>query len=170
MEATPSFLGGRLWGGGQLETPYPTQQLPDYTDDQPTRGNRALRQPNQKPTPLPKLFLILVGFSVALLALILLLADIKCNYDIENWWAQPYPGAETVGIKHDDWYRPRALFETVWMLRSEDDVEQVKQWYREKVLSVLDEERSRGLAYADHRVQEADGGGSLITLYSSCGI
>ena len=58
-------------------------------------------QPNQKPTPLPKLFLILVGLSVAILALILLLADIKCNYDIENWWAQPYPGAETIDIQYD---------------------------------------------------------------------
>jgi len=127
-------------------------------------------QPNQKPTPLPKLIVILVGSALAFIALILLLADIKCNYDIENWWAAPYPGAETVSVQHDDWYRPRALFETVWVLRSDDDVETVKQWYREKTLFVLDEERSRGLAYSDYRVQEADDGGSLIVLFSSCGM
>lgn len=127
-------------------------------------------QPNQKPTPLPKLFLILVGTAAAFIGLILLLADIKCNYDIENWWAVPYPGAETVTIKHDNWLRPRALFDTVWVLHSEDDIETVKQWYREKTLFVLNEERTRGLAYADYRVQEAEAGGSLITLFSSCGM
>lgn len=127
-------------------------------------------QPNQKPTPFPKLVLILFGTALLLIALILALADIKCNYDIENWWAVPYPGAETISIQHDDWLRPRALFETVWVLHSEDDIETVKQWYREKTLFVLDEERTRGLAYADYRVQEADDGGSLITLFSSCGM
>ncbi len=127
-------------------------------------------QPNQKPTPLPKLIVILVGSALAFIALILLLADVKCNYDIENWWAVPYPGAETVSIQHDDWFRPRSLFETIWVLQSDDDMETVKQWYREKTLFVLDEERARGLAYSDYRVTEADAGGSLIVLYSSCGM
>ena len=129
-----------------------------------------MRQPNSKPTPLLKLFLIMVGVAVVFIGTILLLADIKCSYDIENWWAVPYPGAQTISITHDDWLRPRALFETIWVLRSPDDMETVKQWYREKTLFVLKEQRTRGLAYSDYHVKAADDGGSIITLFSSCGM
>ena len=127
-------------------------------------------EPNRKTSSLPRLALILFGVCVIFIGGILFAADLKCSYDIENWWAVPYPGAETVRIEHDDWYRPRALFQTVQVMRSPDDVETVKQWYREKTLFVLREGRTRGLAYSDYKVQEADDGGSMIVLYSSCGM
>lgn len=112
----------------------------------------------------------MVGSSIAFLVLILVLADVKCAYDIENWWAVPYPGAQTISIEHDDWFRPRALFYTIWVLHSPDDVETVKQWYRDLTLQVLQEGRTRGLAYTDYKVNEAENGGSVIVLSSSCGM
>ena len=123
---------------------------------------------NRKPLSLPRLFFVLISASVLFIGGIILLADIKCHYDIENWWAQPYPGAETVSIEYD-LFRARALGETRWILRTEDDEETVRKWYQDLTLQVLEEGRSRGLAWADRRVQALDGGGSQIVLFSACG-
>ena len=100
---------------------------------------------------------------------VILLADLKCNYDIENWWAPPYPNSETVSIEYD-LFRPRALGLTDWWLESPDDIETVKQWYRDYRLMVMEEERSRGLGWTESYVSpKEDGDGSLILIKSACG-
>lgn len=129
-------------------------------------------QPNQKPTPLPKLVLILVGVSVAAIALVLLLADIKCHYDIENWWAQPYPGAQTIDMQYD-LFRPRALGETRWILETADDEATVRKFYQDLTLEILNSGRTRGLAWADRfvdTIEKPDGSqATRIVLFSACG-
>ncbi len=131
-----------------------------------------MRQPNSKPTPLSKLFVILVGGSLLFIGLIVLLADIKCNYDIENWWAVPYPGAETVAIEYD-LFRPRALGETRWTMESADDEATVRKFYQDLTLEILRAGRTRGLAWADRFIQEIekpDGSkATRIVLFSACG-
>lgn len=126
-------------------------------------------EPNQQPVSIPRLFIILLLASLLFLGAIILLADIKCNYDIENWWAPPYPNAKTVSIEYD-LFRPRALGETKWMMHSPDDVETVKQFYRDKRIEALNSDRTRGLAWAESFVQPAENReGSLIILSSACG-
>lgn len=130
-------------------------------------------QPNRKPTPLPKLTLILFGSGAAFIGLILLLADIKCNYDIENWWAVPYPGAKTIEPIQYDLFRPRALGETRWIMETEDDEETVRRFYQDLTLEILNSGRTRGLAWADRFIQEMEKeDGSKVTrivLFSACG-
>lgn len=126
-------------------------------------------EPNQQPVSIPRLFIILLLASLLFLGAIILLADIKCNYDIENWWAPPYPNAETVSIEYD-LFRPRALGVTKWTMHSPDDGETVKQFYRDKRIEALNSDRTRGLAWAESFVQPAENReGSLIILSSACG-
>ena len=84
-------------------------------------------EPNRKPLSTRPTILsyLMVSASVLFIAFIILLADIKCSYDIENWWAPLYPNGETVSIEYD-LFRPRALGETKWIMESPDDVETVK--------------------------------------------
>ena len=49
----------------------------------------------------------MVGASSSFHRLIILVGDIKCGYDIENWWAPLYPNGETVEVEYD-LFRPRA--------------------------------------------------------------
>lgn len=126
-------------------------------------------EPNQKPVSMPRLFIILLLASLFFLGGIILLADIKCSHDIENWWAPPYPNAETVSIEYD-LFRPRALGVTKWIMHSPDDVETVKQFYRDKRIEALNSDRTRGLAWAESFAQPAENGeGSRIILSSECG-
>ena len=116
-----------------------------------------------------KTTLILIGSAAIFLAAILLLADIKCAYDIENWWAPLYPNGETVDVQYD-LFRPRALGVTKWIMVSADDVETVKQFYRDTRLATLRAEKTRGLAWADSFVQPLENGeGSRIIISSACG-
>ncbi len=130
-------------------------------------------EPNRKTTSLPRLFTVLIGVSASIIALIILLADIKCNYDIENWWAQPYPGAETIGDIQYDLFRPRALGETRWIMETEDDEETVRKFYQDLTLEILNSGKTRGLAWADRFIEEIekpDGSkATRIVLYSACG-
>lgn len=116
-----------------------------------------------------KTTIILVGVSVIFIGLIILVADIKCSYDIENWWAPLYPNGETVKVEHD-LFRPRALGETFWYMESGDDVETVKQFYRDTRLATLNAGKTRGIANAESAVHPLENGeGSQIILYSTCG-
>ncbi len=116
-----------------------------------------------------KTTIIMVGAAVTFIATIILLADIKCRYDIENWWAPLYPNGETVSVEYD-LFRPRALGETKWVLESSDDVETVKQFYREKRLETLDAGKTRGLAWSESFVTPLENGqGSRIIISSACG-
>ena len=123
---------------------------------------------NRRPLSLPRLFFVLTAACVLFVGGIILLADIKCHYDIENWWAQPYPNAETVSIEYD-LFRARALGETRWLLRTDDDEDTVRKWYQDLTIQVLQEGRTRGLAWADRNVQALESGGTQILLYSACG-
>ena len=126
-------------------------------------------EPNRKPLSTPRLFLLLISASVLFIAAIIFLADIKCGYDIENWWAPLYPNGETVKVEYD-LFRPRALGLTKWIMKSPDDVETVKQFYRDKRLEVLEVGKTRGLAWSDSFVQPLEnGGGSRIIITSACG-
>lgn len=116
-----------------------------------------------------KTAVIMVGAAVAFIALIILLADIKCGYDIENWWAPLYPNGETVEVEYD-LFRPRALGVTKWIMESTDDVETVKQFYRDTRLATLRAEKSRGMAWSESIVQPLENGlGSRIVITSACG-
>lgn len=124
---------------------------------------------NRNQTGCLKTTLILVGVSVLFIALIILIADIKCGYDIENWWAPLYPKGETVKVEYD-LFRPRALGETYWYMESADDVETAKQFYRDTRIATLKAGKTRGMAYAESAVHPLENGeGSLIVLYSACG-
>lgn len=117
-----------------------------------------------------KTSVILVGTAFIFLALIVLIADIKCGYDIENWWAPLYPNGETVKVEYD-LFRPRALGSTYWHMESTDDVETVKQFYRDTRIATLKAEKTRGIANAESAVHPLeDSEGSLIILYSVCGV
>lgn len=112
---------------------------------------------------------MMVGAAVTFIAAMILIADIKCSYDIENWWAPLYPNGETVSVEYD-LFRPRALGMTTWILETSDDVETVKQFYRDKRLEVLKAEKSRGIAWSDSLVQPLENGpGSRIIISSACG-
>ena len=127
-------------------------------------------EPNRKSASILRTALILVTASVIFIGGVILLADIKCSYDIENWWAPPYPNGETVEIQYD-LFRPRALGITTWIMVTDDDEETVKQFYRDKRLEILDQERLRGMAYSESSVFPRDDGqpGGKIVLYSACG-
>ena len=112
---------------------------------------------------------IMIGSAVMFIAIIILLADIKCGYDIENWWAPLYPNGKTVSVEYD-LFRPRALGVTKWIMESTDDVETVKQFYRNKRLETLDAGKTRGLAWSESFVQPLENGpGSRIIISSACG-
>ena len=90
----------------------------------------------------------MVGSSIAFIFVIILLADIKCAYDIENWWAPLYPNGEEVRVEYD-LFRARALGETFFYMTSTDDFETVQQYYRDKRLATLNEGKTRGLAWSE---------------------
>ena len=124
---------------------------------------------NRKELSTPRLIVLLVSVSALFIGFILLLADLKCSYDIENWWAPLYPNGETVSVEYD-LFRPRALGMTKWIMESPDDVETVKQFYRDKRLEVLEADKTRGLAWSDSFVQPLENAeGSRIVLTSACG-
>ncbi|MCY3781147.1 MAG: hypothetical protein OXG78_12610 [Chloroflexi bacterium] len=116
-----------------------------------------------------KTTLIMVGGAVAFIAAIILIGDLKCAYDVEDWWMPLYPKGETVDVQYD-FLRPRAWGTTTWTMITTDDVETVKQFYRDTRLFTL-KNKTRGIAWGDSHVQPLeDGEGSRIILLSVCGI
>jgi len=116
--------------------------------------------------------LVMIGSSFAFICAIILLADVKCAYDIENWWARPYPGARTIDIQYD-LFRARALGETRWIMESDDDEQTVREYYQELTLEILNSGQTRGLAWADRSIEaieKPDGStATRIVLFSACG-
>ena len=98
-----------------------------------------------------KTTLIMVGVSFGFIAAIIFVADVKCGYDIENWWAPFYPNAETIKVEHD-LFRPRALGESYVYTASADAVETVKQFYRDTRIATLKAGKTRGIANAESAV------------------
>ena len=127
-----------------------------------------MKEPNLKPASILRVAFNLILVSFIVIGAILLAADLRCRADIEAY-APLYPNAEAVEAIYD-MFRPRALGRTTFVMESPDDIEMVKQFYRDNILAVLDAERTRGLASTDWRVQPLeDGPGSRIILISACG-
>lgn len=96
-------------------------------------------------------------------------ADLQCSSDIDTW-VPLYPNGETVTVEYD-FVRPRALGETVWIQSSTDDIEVIKQFYRDNNIANLDAGRTRGLAATEWRVEpDPETNTNHIILFSSCGI
>lgn len=126
-------------------------------------------QPNSRPPGILKMIFILGLISFACIGSIVFVGDVQCNNDIETWIPM-YPNAETISAEYD-FLRARAWGNSQTIQTSLDDVETAKQFYRDLALALLDEERSRGLASTNWTVEpNPDTNGSLITLYSSCGM
>ena len=112
---------------------------------------------------------ILVGAAIFILGLIIVIGDIKCAYDVEDWWMPLYPNGETVDVQYD-FIRPRAWGTTTWIMHTTDDVETVKQFYRDTRLYTL-KNKTKGIASGDSHVLPLENGeGSRIIIVSVCGI
>jgi hypothetical protein len=126
-------------------------------------------QPNSRPPSILKFAFILILASVFCISTLVLVIDVQCNGDIEAW-IPLYPKAETVSVQYD-FIRARAWGNSQVIQASPDDVETAKQFYRDTVIKLFDEERGRGLASTHWAVEpDPDTDGSLIILSSSCGI
>ena len=61
-----------------------------------------------------------------------------------------YPDGETVDVQYD-FIRPRAWGTTTWIMTTADDVETVKQFYRDTRLYTL-KNKTRGIAWGESNV------------------
>ena len=95
-------------------------------------------------------------------------SDQLCRYDIQRR-LPPYPGAEIVSSEHD-FLRPQALGETSIVLTTPDNPETVREWYRQLNLTLLEQNRLRGLAAIDRRFEADATGGTTIIYNTSCGL
>lgn len=112
-------------------------------------------------------FLLVIAFGC--IGSVLVAGDQMCRASIDRW-TPVYPGATVVSQDHD-FIRARAMGTSITILRSQDDPETASQYYRDNTLRLLDEGKSRGLAISDWTVEpNPDGDGSVIILYSECGI
>lgn len=91
----------------------------------------------------------MVGVAVAFIAAIILIGDLKCAYDVEDWWMPLYPNGETIDVQYD-FLRPRAWGTTTWTMTTTDDVETVKQFYRDTRLFTL-KNKTKGIATGDSK-------------------
>ena len=124
---------------------------------------------NRNQTGCAKTTFIMVGTAVFILAAIVIVADVKCAYDVEDWWMPLYPNGETVEVNYD-LFRPRAWGTTTWIMTTTDDVETVKQFYRDVRIETL-KTKTKGIASGDSIVQPLENGeGSRIILVSACGM
>ncbi len=89
----------------------------------------------------------MIGSALIFIAAIILIGDLKCAYDVENWWMPLYPNGETVDVEYD-FLRPRAWGTTTWIMTTTDDVETVKQFYRDTRLFTL-KNKARGIAWGE---------------------
>ena len=99
-------------------------------------------------------FILLVGAAAVIVGLIILIGDIKCAYDVEDWWMPLYPNGETVDVQYD-MFRPRAWGTTTWIMTTTDEVETVKQFYRDTRIETL-KNKTKGIASGDSHVQPLD--------------
>ncbi|MDE2749582.1 MAG: hypothetical protein OXI34_11510 [Chloroflexota bacterium] len=102
---------------------------------------------NRSQTGCLKTSLIMIGSALIFIAAIVLIGDLKCAYDVENWWMPLYPNGETVDVEYD-FLRPRAWGTTTWIMTTTDDVETVKQFYRDTRLFTL-KNKARGIAWGE---------------------
>ena len=111
---------------------------------------------NRSQTGCLKTTLILVGTAIVFIGAIILIGDLKCAHDVEDWWMPLYPNGETVDVQYD-MFRPRAWGATTWIMTTTDDVETVKQFYRDTRLFTL-KNKTKGIAAGDSRVLTLEDG------------
>lgn len=109
---------------------------------------------NRNQTGCLKTTFILVGAAIIFIAAIMLIGDLKCAYDVEDWWMPLYPNGKTVDVQYD-LFRARAWGTTTWIMTTTDDVETVKQFYRDTRLDALTN-KTKGIASGDSHVQPLD--------------
>lgn len=97
---------------------------------------------------------------------IIVAADLACNASIEEW-IPLYPGAEVIETQYN-LLRPRGIGLTSMVLRTQDDAETVRQWYRDNVIQIMHRGGGNRFATTSWQVEESQDG-ILIRLYSECG-
>ena len=118
--------------------------------------------------PLGKSVLILLLFVFLCFLTLLVTVDQMCSTSIEQWIPY-YPDAEVISVEYS-LFRPRSMGETVTVLLTRDDEETVREFYRQTILALLDEQQTRGLARTHWDTeQNLDGDGTFIILSSECG-
>lgn len=126
-------------------------------------------QPNERPPSILKFGIFIILASLTCVGSIIFVADVQCSSDIELW-VPLYPNAETVSVEYD-FIRARAWGNTRIIQVSPDDSEIVKQFYRDNIILLLNDRRSRGLADTNSHIEpDEETGGSQITLLSTCGM
>ena len=126
-------------------------------------------QPNSRPPSVLKMLFILLTVAFMCIGSIIFVGDVQCSSDIEAW-IPTYPNAKTISAQHN-FIRPRAWGNSQIIQTSPDDIETVKQFYRDNVIRLFDEEHPTGLASTNWAVEpNPDTDGSLIILSSSCGM
>jgi hypothetical protein len=125
-------------------------------------------QPNSKNIPFSRWLLFMFLLAFACVGTTLFAGDRLCRWSIESNLPY-YPEARVVSIENN-YLRPRAIGQTIVVLSSPDDVETVKQFYRDFTIARMNSEAARGLASTSWAVEPApDGNGSIIRLFSECG-
>jgi len=126
-------------------------------------------QINRRPMPFLKWMFLLLLLIFACFGIFLATVDRLCHASIEKW-APYYPNAVVISADHNYLY-PRAIGDSRVVLSSDDDVETVKQFYRDLMISLLQAEETHGLAATNWRVEaDPENNGSIIILYSSCAV
>ncbi len=119
----------------------------------------------QKSTALGCLWLTAVG--ILTVAAIVFSADQLCAWDISRRLPE-YPSATRIVETHN-FLRIFAMGETRIIYQTQDSSEQVREWFRQLNLRLLDEGRFRGLAYIERWVEPDPDGGSMIYYVTRCG-
>ena len=110
----------------------------------------------EKTTPAWQSLLTLLIVALACMGGFVFTVDEVCRSNIAL--RQPlYPDAEIIQTTYD-LFRPRAMGETRMTLRSADDEETVREWFRQLTLELLRTEQFRGIATVDYSVRPAEDG------------
>ena len=96
-----------------------------------------------------------------------IVADVTCNGSIEIWLPL-YPDAEVVSVQHN-FIRPRALGSSLMILRTDATADQIEDFYRQNIDTLINQGTPRGMGSTDFQVEpDQDSGGSLILLFTRC--
>ena len=126
-------------------------------------------QINRRPMPILRLLLLLLVLIFVCFGVFAVTVDRLCNHSIEQW-APYYPNAVEDSADYN-FLRPRSVGEGHVVLRSPDDVETVKQFYRDNTIELMHSGAVRGLASTNWQVEpDPEGDGSIIILFSACAV
>jgi len=122
----------------------------------------------KKPPPLRALWITLYA-AIAFVVLLVAGVDGWCRSDITRRLPF-YPNADIVSAEHD-FLRQRALGETAMTFSTPDSPEQVREWFRQLNLTLIERGQLRGLADIQRSFEaNSKGEGTLIFYKTSCGL